>query len=715
MRKLLVLLLFFFCLSSLSAQDDFEQTINQLKPFFPAQEHSEQADWIQQYIKQKLEKADIPYTEIPLDTLKDSHSFAHNISVVLPGTEEKKLVIAVPMAEDSSPANIALALELAEYFSSKEHASQLQILFLGADFIGSKVAATKLIEENWNTLFYLNFQGVPDEIIFQTGNREHITPYWLVNNCNRSMRKAALNFNLKPEQNILYSIGMIPDSSPLDIYLDAGITALMMYGKPGKTNQSAVIWAESFLRFVEAFDKLDQPQQEYEDQNYFIMNLGDDYYILPELYIMIFFLVVTGSILFYIILHAKQAKSYVHLFIMNFFIVFWTTMMLFIFFQISTWTSQLFLFVTRLDTQWQTIIPELISLKVLITIVFLILLLPTYAQFKQHNLGNFYSGSAVITAVLDMVIFMAIDFSFAAHFTWSLLCIFVFAVVRRRHIKFLCMTLSGLFFIRTIHGILFYPALNLCHGLIFSSMWTNLYLAVFVLPFIFMGIRIFYVIPLKVELRHRLSKVLGLAAIVVLTVLAVRFIYLYKPFNEHNRQLVNAVEFYDLDENRGTLTLESDYKLGSLQIKTGDEEIITTLSKEKRLVYDIQKPQEELSVWATTSQFLERKTINLHVATKGKPDELHITLKAPNKDDKIIILDSTYPYKLQDDTVYFFIGKNQPMPFDMKITTHKNSAFNAQIEIGYSILPFDFLFTGENKYCKPSLVLSKKLSFNEGK
>lgn len=713
MKKILVLLLFFFCLTSLSAQDSFEHAIEQLSPFYPAQEHSEQAEWILKYIKDRLEKADIPYNETPLNTLKDSHSFAHDISVVLPGTGNQNMVIAVPMAEHGSAANTALALELAERFAAQEHTSQIQIVFLGADFIGAKILSEELTDGKCS-LFYLDFKGIPDKIFLQTGNRDHITPYWMVNYCNNSLRKSRLNFSLKPEQNILYSIGMIPEPSPLDIFLDAGITSIMMYGNKGEKPQSASIWADSFCRFAEDFEKQDLTNHANEDQNYFIMLLGDYYFIFTEFYIMIFFLVVTGFILFYIILHSKQAKNYVHLFLKNFFIVFWTTMMLFIFFQVSTWVSELFLTVTKLDTHWQTIIPELISLKVLISLVLLILLLPTYSQFKQHNLGNFYSGSAVITAILDMVIFMAIDFSFAAYFTWSLLCVFFFAVAKRRHIKFLCMMLSGLFFIRTVHGILFYPALNLCHGLIFSSMWTNLYLAVFILPFIFMGIRIFYVVPLKVELNHLFSKLVGFAVLVILTVLAARFIYQYRPFNETNRQLVNAVEFYDLDENRGTLTLESDYKLGTLQVNNGDEEISVS-SKEKRVVYDIQKPEEEVSVWAATSRFLERKTIEFHVATKGKPDQLYITFTAPSKDEKIIILDSTYPYQLQNDTVSFFIGKNQPMPFELKVTTNKDSTFDAKIDICYSVMPFDFIFSGENKYCKPSLVLTKKLSFHEEK
>ena len=178
MKKLLVLLLFFFFLTSIPAQEDFQQTREKLSPFYPAQENSEQAAWIQNYITSRLEKADIPYTEVSLNTLKDSHSFAKNISVVLPGTGEQNLVIAVPMAEHGSPVNTALALELAERFAKQEHISQIQILFLGADFIGAKVSSQELTDGRYS-LFYLNFKGVPDKILLQTGTREHITPYWL--------------------------------------------------------------------------------------------------------------------------------------------------------------------------------------------------------------------------------------------------------------------------------------------------------------------------------------------------------------------------------------------------------------------------------------------------------------------------------------------------------------------------------------------------------
>ena len=55
------------------------------------------------------------------------------------------------------------------------------------------------------------------------------------------------------------------------------------------------------------------------------------------------------------------------------------------------------------------------------------------------------------------------------------------------------------------------------------------------------------------------------------------------------------------------------------------------------------------------------------------------------------------------------------MPFELKVTTNKNSAFDARIDICYSTMPFDFIFSGENKYCNPSLILTKKLSFHEEK
>ena len=54
MKRILVLLLFFFCLSAISAQESFEQSIEQLNHFYPAQEHSEQADWIEKIIGERI-------------------------------------------------------------------------------------------------------------------------------------------------------------------------------------------------------------------------------------------------------------------------------------------------------------------------------------------------------------------------------------------------------------------------------------------------------------------------------------------------------------------------------------------------------------------------------------------------------------------------------------------------------------------------------------
>lgn len=716
MRKLLALLLLLTCLTTLHAQNNMAKTIEHLIAFYPAQENSNNEAYIQRHIISRLKKAGINYQEVPLDSLKDCHSFSKNIYAEILGQTDRTLVLATPITGYSGVYNVALALDLAERFSMDIPGCNIRIIFLGAEFgqekgypIGSRVYIDS--HQNDDALLYLNFHGIPETVMLQTGNKDKIVPYWMVDSSNKALSKSGLKFNLRAEQNVLYNLGMIPPASPLDEYLKAGMDAIMLYGDVN--NELDVDeWGENFYNFIRDFAQNGLKNKDNVDTNYLVIRWDKNYYLISEFFIMSFFVAVMGLIILYIVFHKKQSKNYLHLIFKNIHIILWTVMMVFIFLVASTWLTTGFLKLSKLDTQWQKLIPELLSLKALICISLLISTLPMYAKFKQHNLGSLYSGAAITSALLNMILFMSIEFSLAIYFVWCLACTFVFAIVRRKKYKFLFMLLSGFFFYMTVHGIIFYPALNLCREFIFSSLWTNVYLTIVILPFIFMGIRIFHIIPLKKELSLTVSKILGVSALIFLTVLILRFVYIYTPYDEDNRQPVRVNEVYDLDEEKGSLSLESNYKLGSLQVVTGDDEF-NIFSKEKRLTFDIQKPHIDTQIWSTTSNFLERKTITMNINTQGRADRLHITLTAPKKDDKIIILDSTYPYEMNGNSIEFFIGRNQPMPFKMSVTTKKECQFDADVEIIYSAFPIRFTFTGDNQFCIPRLLLKKRMTFKD--
>jgi len=716
MKKFFALVLLLICLTTLHAQNNMAETIEHLISFYPAQENSDNEAHVQLYIKNRLKKAGISHWETSLDTLNDCHSFSKNIYAEIPGKSDKTLVIATPVTGFSKVYSVALALDLADRFSKNLSECNIRILFLGAEFgqekgypIGSRVYIDSHSTDD--TVLYLNFNCIPKTIMLQTGNRDKIAPFWMVENSNNALLKSNLKFDLKPEQNILYNLGMNPLPSPLDVYLGAGMDAIMLSGdEPGNIDVDQ--WSLRFYNFVREFSDNGLKEKENVDTNYLIVHWNNSYRIITESFIISCFLVIIGIIILYIMLHTKQARNYVHLIAKNIRIVFRTTVIVFILLMASTWLTAGLLHLSKLDTQWQKMIPELLSLKTLICIVLFVSILPVYSKHNQSYPGSLYSGVAIISALLNMLLFMVIEFSLAIFFVWSMVCTILFAIVRRKKVKFLCMMLSGLFFYLTVHSIIFYPAINLCREFIFSSLWTNVYLTIVILPFIFMGMRIFHAVPQKKELSLTVSKVLGIISLIFFTVLILRFVFIYTPYNEKHMQPVRVYEVYDLDDGKGFISLESNYKLGSLQVITGDDEF-NIFSKDKSLRYDIQKPHIDTQIWASTNSFLERKTITMHINSEVRTDKLHITLTALRKDDNLIILDSTYPYEINGNNISFFIGKNQPIPFDMSITTKKDCQFEANIELIYSAFPFKFSFVGDNQFCIPSLVLKKRLFFKD--
>ena len=294
MKKFLALLLLLTCLTALHAQNNMAKTIEHLISFYPAQENSDNEIYIQRYIKNRLKKAGIQYQEANLNTLNDCHSFSKNIYAKIPGESDKTLVIATPVTGFEGAYNIALALDMAERFSQDRPACSIRILFLGAEFgqeKGYPIGSRSYIDSNSNsdTVLYINFHGIPETIIFQTGNKDKIAPFWMVENSNKALSKSGLKFNLRPEQNVLYNLGMIPHTSPLDAYLEAGTDAIMLYGNE-YVDLDPELWADSFYTFLREFSKDGLEDQGNIDTNYLILRWNNTYYMITELFIMSCFL-----------------------------------------------------------------------------------------------------------------------------------------------------------------------------------------------------------------------------------------------------------------------------------------------------------------------------------------------------------------------------------------------------------------------------------------
>lgn len=719
MKKLTAAIIFFLLLFPVWADTgshSFSSTLEILGKYYPADENSENEHAVTDYIQKTLQEAGITFTEVPLNTLPDRHSFSRNIYARIPGTSENHLIIAAPLnGEKGNEVNVAAALELARIFKASDTGRDVRILFLGAETgkteghpIGTNVFIKNSYTEK-SSVIYLNFASLPDTVILKTGNHNSVTPYSMARNINRALIKSELKYNLRSEQNMLYNIGMISPPSPLDPYLDAEIPAVMLYSNSHEAlTYNTDLWFDRLSACITEFADISAGSWENTGKNYLTVRLTDSYAIISELYLLFFFLAVSVIIIFYITFHAKQSANYIKRIFKYFHLIPWTAFTVFIFYVVSTYITVGILRLTHLESQWQKIIPEIFILKCTVCTLMLIATVPFFKKLKRPNMGSFYSGSAVVTAIVDLILFIIIDFSFAVYFIWGLLWIFVFTLYSSRRIKFLCMILAGTFLFMATHGIIFYPAMNLAEDLIFSSFKINLFIAMISLPFVFMGARIFYVLPPKFKFRHKLSRVSALLGIIVITVFSVRFIYTYSPFSRDNLQVVKAEQILDADGKTSVVHLESNYKIGDIRLDYEDEHFEISTDKKWASV-NTARPKIKASFEKETDYFLERKTVRLKIDAEGKANKLLVYLIPKNKDDRLLILDSTYPHMDENGNVRFRIGQNQPMPFEMEITTPRDEEFSTEILVIYSEPPFRFSFEGENKTCVPYFTLKKNL------
>lgn len=718
MKKFLItLIIAFLALLHLEAYES-----DALSDFYPAEENSSNEKAIMESIRERIETAGLNYHEETLDSLKDCHSFSKNIYGDFNGTTENSIVLAFPIiGADNSPVNIMTALDAMEKICTRQHSLNIRFAFLGAEYgegndypIGSKVFTQNLYSEKC-ILIYFDLSSISDTLIFQTGNNRNITPCRLLRICTDAMDLSGLKYNLRSEQNMLYNIGMIPPSSPLDTYMNAGIPSLIITSRPSDSTITPQEWGERFTNFISSLtEQADQYDfSESPDLNYLTLRWNGNYFILSGLYILLFFLAVSALIIFYIVFHARQAKFYIKKIYESFYIIPCTIIIILIILSISTGLTKLFLNLIGLDKCWQGIAGSVFIFKILVALTLLIFFSPAFRHYKKFKLGNFYTGSAILTAIIDLFIFTIIDFSLSLHFIWGLFWIFIFTIFKRRRVKFLCFLLAGTFMFLTIHGIFFYPALNLCENLIFSSSMVNLLISVLTLPFLFMGIRIFFVLPPKLKLKHKVSKFTAFISVLILLCLTASYIYTYRPYDANHKQTVRIDEFYDLDEDRGTLTASSSYRLGSIGIVSGNDNMAIN-TNDKNAVFPISKPPVFTDITANTYYFLERKNITININARGKADKIQIMMSPAKKGDRLLILDASYPYEVKHGTFVFSVGKNQGMPFSFEITTPKDNNFSIQLLLNYSQPPVNFEFSAdETQICQPSLTLKKTLTFQD--
>ena len=194
------------------------------------------------------------------------HSFSRIVEVTIPGVREDTLVIAVPLdhrdripMERSGALNIALALGIIRTYAEEKPPVTLKILLLGADDGDSATMGSEYFLKNYYpdspvSVLYLDFEAIPSRIIFESGGRGRIAPYWLLERYASSVKSTQLPFLNLGNENQAFRIGLSPKRSPLGEYLANGYPGIALKGRyNAERTLSNREWISGFMDFFHAF------------------------------------------------------------------------------------------------------------------------------------------------------------------------------------------------------------------------------------------------------------------------------------------------------------------------------------------------------------------------------------------------------------------------------------------------------------------------------
>ena len=248
--------------------------------------------------------------------------------------------------------------------------------------------------------------------------------------------------------------------------------------------------------------------------------------------------------------------------------------------------------------------------------------------------------------------------------------------------------------------------------ILLSRVKGNIVLALVILPFLFMIIRLDLLFrhPRRrrgITVVRALETALGAATAALFVFLAV-----FRVYAPGNPQPISVTENMNLSSNKSLVEVTSPAPIGKISLSAPDlTEAISTRARRYSTTVTGTKPvlQEQIS----TSSFLDRKRIDLRIEPDGKPYRVSVELSSR---EQIVIFDSNFPfsYSSTGKQATIHIGANPPFPLDVQFTLPQAANVEVGLKLTYTTLPFAIKVSGKDISVQRSLVVSKTLSVGAG-
>ncbi len=670
------------------------QDMNTFSTFFSIKEGSSGEKEAVNFISERFKKLGINFSVYSLSGSQKFFSRSVIIDAVFKGTSGNEIFLIFPLDINSVPVtpdaafNLSSALALAERLKHEKLENTVHLLFPGAESgtgknypLGSREYLSNYYPKHNSAFFYFNIKTIPDSINIATAGTGNISPLWLLQKSIASLKTSEIPFTFRQEQNLIYRLALNDSPSLLDPYLDNSYPAILFQSKiHGKDSTSVSEKTVRYLQFLNsiAADKQWKVQSSLVWDKHYLLIMGSKRIIyIPEKSYVIFLIFLFSLILLYPFAATGRFKKYAKTIIKHI----WTIPVLFgtvfLFLLVSTLSVKSILSLRNFESLWKYVPFIALVFKLSLASFLFLLFVRLFKFFNFSHRGSFYSASAIVFILADVILVLAIDISFAFYLVPVLFSVFLFTVVKNKRLKLMFLIISTIILVFGITKMFTAGSYNVIRIFLLSEIYGNLLITANLLPILLMIYRIRFLFhhsnPKSAKKQILIIDIsLGIASVSLYL-----YLFLFNPFSHGNLQPLTVTEITNIDKETRLVSLESPAPLGTFTLKAGGTNAVYSIRNTKLSINtDAVPPYPEINI--EKNKFLNRSKYILEYSYNLQPDRLRIQLFS---DREIIVYDSNYPYSENEDSTMITFNTGYYPPEDFKITFTLPEDFNGELRI----------------------------------
>ena len=616
------------------------------------------------------------------------HSFSESIICRIDGQSEGVFILLTPI--DNGAAGIAIMLELAKIYSNQPPNHSVLLAFLGGERgetpyhpYGSHQLLSSLPKNTSSFALYLNMESSPSRTRIITGGDGKIAPSWFIKSLSDALSLEGMPFNLRTTDLHAARLGLQGSTGPFSAWIQSEIPSLEL---GVETTSPPAGRPRDLKRIVDALLRVEQTagSQEGSPTGGFVLlrpfpNQAPLY--IPELIYITAFIVIMGIMMSLILLQSRDIQlnlrrltSYWWTWPLLYFIVF-----LFLF--ISTLLIEETLLWTQFPTLWTHAPGVFIFFKLTVAAALTLNFILVTQGLPLPRSPHFYSYTAVFTAFVALLIFLALDVSLALYALGALIMQVLVIATRKERLKVALMILAVAPYGVALWIIVTEPYPEILQFLLLERIPGNLLLALLLSPTILTATSLNYWRIHYHRARRSVFTPAATLALSLASLITIPWILNLSPFSDQNPQSVEIADQIDQNQETRRLVLSSSAPIGEAKLLIDSVAIpLSNLGREAEVQAPLSIRPIDLS--QQSNAFLGRRTIEVSIDGDAPPHTIELRLQSL---DSFTMHQCSQPYIMNSagNEAKLLVGANPPFPFTITLTVNTEAKLNLDVEAHY--------------------------------